>query len=80
MSTAVSTAFSPGAAGALPGPDWLAARRRAAAHRFATTPLPSPEEEVWRYSRIGDLDLSEHTPIPAGRPGFDDDEFVQMAA
>lgn len=80
MSPVVSAAFSPDAAGALPGPDWLVARRCAAADRFATTPLPSPEEEVWRNSRIGDLDLAEHTPIPAGRPDFDDDEFVQMAA
>lgn len=80
MSNAVSTAFSTDAAGALPGSDWLVGRRRAAADRFATTPLPSPEEEVWRYSRIGDLDLSQYAPVAPGPVGFDDDELVQLAA
>ena len=25
-------------------------------------PMPTPEEEVWRYSRIGELDLDRYTP------------------
>jgi Fe-S cluster assembly protein SufD len=35
------------------------------AARLADTQLPTSEEEIWRYSRIGDLDLSAyvHTPI-----------------
>lgn len=45
-----------------PGPAWLVERRRAAAERFAATPLPSTDEEVWRYSRIGDLDLDRFRP------------------
>jgi len=56
----------------LPGPDWLVERRRAAAERFAATPLPSAEEEVWRYSRIGDLDLAGRRlagPDDATAPG-----------
>jgi Fe-S cluster assembly protein SufD len=46
----------------LPGPAWLVERRRAAAERFAASELPSAEEEVWRYSRIGDLDLDRYRP------------------
>ena len=26
--------------------------------------MPSAEEEIWRYSRIGDLDLDQFTPQP----------------
>lgn len=79
MTTAVSTAFSPDAARALSGPDWLVTRRRAAADRFATLELPTPEEEVWRYSRIADLELSRYAPIEPGAPDFDDDELVRLA-
>ena len=28
--------------------------------------MPSAEEEIWRYTRIGDLDLARYTPVPAG--------------
>jgi Fe-S cluster assembly protein SufD len=62
----MTTAFSIDAAGALPGPEWLVARRRTAAERFAGTDLPSTDEEVWRYSRIDELDLSSFTPAPTG--------------
>jgi Fe-S cluster assembly protein SufD len=50
---------------ALPGPDWLKARRAAAFERFEATPLPTDAEEVWRYSRIADLDLDRFGPAPA---------------
>jgi Fe-S cluster assembly protein SufD len=46
-------------AGALPGPDWLRERRRAAAERLAESSLPSVDEEVWRYSRIAELEPSD---------------------
>ena len=39
------------------GPDWLRSRRTAAAERFAAASLPSTDEEVWRYSRIAELDI-----------------------
>jgi Fe-S cluster assembly protein SufD len=39
-----------------------AARSAVAAERFAAAPLPSTEEEVWRYSRIDELDLDRLTP------------------
>jgi Fe-S cluster assembly protein SufD len=54
--------FGPTAARDLPGPDWLQARRRRAAERLADAVLPSVDEEVWRYSRIGELDLSRFAP------------------
>jgi len=52
----------------LPGPDWLTRRRSSAFERFATTPLPTVEEEVWRYSRIPELDLGGYSPLDGGVP------------
>jgi Fe-S cluster assembly protein SufD len=60
----VST-FTPDAAVALAGPDWLRARRAAAAEAFAAATLPTTDEEVWRYSRVDDLDLDAFVPAPA---------------
>ncbi len=45
------------AARAIDGPEWLRARRVEAAERASATAFPSTEEEIWRYSRIGELDL-----------------------
>jgi Fe-S cluster assembly protein SufD len=60
------------AAGALGGPDWLVERRRRAIEALAGAPLPSTDEEVWRYSRVADLDLDEWTlavgPQSTGTP------------
>ncbi len=58
----------------MPGAPWLVARRRAALERVAAQPLPTTDEEVWRYSRIDELDLEQFTPalprsgatVPAG--------------
>jgi len=36
--------------------------RLEAAERFATAPLPTPGEEIWRYSRIDQLDLERFVP------------------
>ena len=47
------------------GPGWLQGRREAALERFSTTAMPSPEAEVWRYSRIDELDLDRYVPAPA---------------
>jgi Fe-S cluster assembly protein SufD len=47
------------------GPGWLQGRRAAAHERFEAAALPSPEAEVWRYSRIGELDLDRYVPAPA---------------
>jgi Fe-S cluster assembly protein SufD len=55
--------FGPTAARSLPGPDWLRARRGAAVDRLDGAHLPSVDEEVWRYSRIGELDLDRYEPL-----------------
>jgi Fe-S cluster assembly protein SufD len=66
--------FSPDAARELPGPDWLVDRRVAAAERLATVEWPTAAEEIWRYSRIGELDLSRFRPVPAAQMGEPGDE------
>jgi Fe-S cluster assembly protein SufD len=38
------------------------AERVAAAERFASAQLPTPDEEIWRYSRIDQLDLDRFSP------------------
>lgn len=53
-------AFTPEAVGELNGP-WQA-ERLAAAERFAAATLPTPDEEIWRYSRIAELDLDRFAP------------------
>jgi Fe-S cluster assembly protein SufD len=52
--------FSVDAIAALAGP--LAARRAGAAERFAASARPTTEDEVWRYSRVDELDLDRLTP------------------
>ncbi|MDE0604674.1 MAG: Fe-S cluster assembly protein SufD [bacterium] len=56
----IETQFTPDAAGAIPGPDWLVQRRIAAAEQVAAASMPSVEDEVWRYTPIGQLDLSQY--------------------
>ena len=43
----------------------MQARRAEAYERFAAGSLPTEAEEVWRYSRIGALDLDAYAPLPA---------------
>src|SRR5215510_7715604 len=66
--------FTPDVARALPGPDWLAARRAAAVERLAEVEWPTEREEIWRYSRIGELDLSKFRPVPPEQMGEPGDE------
>jgi len=56
------------AAAAVEGPAWLRGPRMAAAERAAAAPLPTTAEEIWRYSRIGELDPDRYQPVapPAG--------------
>jgi len=67
--------FTPESAAALPGPAWLQRRRSAAAEAFASSVLPSEKDEVWRYSRIDQLDLDRYRPsgidpvVPSNDPG-----------
>ncbi|HVN49934.1 MAG TPA: hypothetical protein VMT43_00805, partial [Acidimicrobiales bacterium] len=65
---ALTSTFDPAVAGALPGPEWLRARRQAAAERLVGIELPTSEEEVWRYSPIDDLDLDSFSLLTADRP------------
>ena len=58
----VVPAFTVDAARELGGPSWLVEQRVAAAERFAAAPWPTTEEEIWRYSRIDELDLERFTP------------------
>jgi hypothetical protein len=51
----VVSVFAPDQARSLDGPEWLREWRRDAAERVSASPLPTADEEVWRYSRIGDL-------------------------
>ncbi len=56
--------------GAIQGPDWLRDSRVVAAERALESPMPDTHEEVWRYSRVHELDISEFTlsagPVGAG--------------
>ena len=65
--------FTIDVADALGGPDWLRRRRVAAAEVATSMSLPTAEAEVWRYSRIGDLDLARYTPIDATEVVVGDD-------
>jgi Fe-S cluster assembly protein SufD len=64
--------FTPEHAAALPGAPWLQQRRTAAAEAFASGPLPTEKEEVWRYSRIDDLDLDRYPAPGSGAHGSTD--------
>ena len=58
--------FTADAAVALPGPPWLRALRGAAAERALASPSPTEAEEIWRYSRIGELDLDRYVLAQPG--------------
>jgi len=69
------TTFTPDAARALGGPEWLMRRRDAAAQRLAELSWPTSAEEIWRYSAIDRFDPDRYSPIPAdeiGTPGVED--------
>ena len=57
--------FSVAHAAALPGAGWLQKRRVKAAEALRDTPLPTPAEEEWRYSPVGELRLDSYRPAPA---------------
>src|SRR4051812_21943304 len=63
---AVPMDFDAAASDRLPGPTWLQARRSVAAGRFSASALPTTAEEVWRYSRIAELDLDVFAPVVDG--------------
>ncbi|MBV8160586.1 MAG: Fe-S cluster assembly protein SufD [Acidimicrobiia bacterium] len=57
------SAFTHDTAALMEGPEWLRPRRAAALERFDDAGLPTEAEEVWRYSRISDLDLDLYVPV-----------------
>ena len=59
------SSFNADAVAALGGPSWLAERRRSGTEQLASAALPTTEEEVWRYSRIDDLDLERYEAAAA---------------
>jgi Fe-S cluster assembly protein SufD len=70
----VAGAFTIDAARALGGPAWLVDRRVAAAEQLAAVAWPTPAEEIWRYSRVDELDLDRYRPFLAdelGAPGVE---------
>jgi Fe-S cluster assembly protein SufD len=67
MRGAPLSSFTAHDAAALGGPEWLQTARRAAFGRFAASPLPTASEELWRYSRIAELDLDDYTVASPGR-------------
>jgi Fe-S cluster assembly protein SufD len=55
-------------------PSWLSDLRATALAEFGNSSPPTDEEEIWRYSRINDVDLSSYaaTASTASRPALGD--------
>lgn len=68
--------FTIDAARALGGPEWLVARRVAAAERLGDVSWPTDAEEIWRYSRINQLDLDRFRPLVGEELGAVGEERV----
>jgi Fe-S cluster assembly protein SufD len=62
----------------------MRARRAAALERFDDVGLPTEAEEIWRYSRISDLDLDLYAPVEgdagSGVPGGAADSIEAVGA
>ena len=68
-----SVSFNAEVARSLGGPEWLCERRLVALERFAESPPPAVDEDLWRYSSISDLDLDSYgqsgqSPEPSRTP------------
>ena len=63
----ILSTFTPETASSLPGLPWLQQRRAAAAEAFSSSVLPTEKDEVWRYSRIDELDLDRFRPSGTAR-------------
>jgi Fe-S cluster assembly protein SufD len=63
----------------------MVARRLAALDRFVASPAPVLEEDLWRYSRVAEIDLGRYVPSGTGstagsRTVFAADTWPQSAA
>ncbi|MSV67480.1 MAG: hypothetical protein F2877_00245, partial [Actinobacteria bacterium] len=70
----MSNSFTPEASLDLGGPEWLSNRRLRAIETLKDVEWPTADEEIWRYSRVGDLDLAKYRPMSGaelGQPGID---------
>ncbi len=67
-------AFSADVSAGLPGPDWLASIRRLTIDGLGGVAHPDTDEEIWRYSRIDEVDLDRYSPLKTQR---DTDTIVQ---
>lgn len=72
------SAFSPDALRTF-SDDW-GEFRLAAAERFAAAPMPTSDEEIWRYSRIDTFDLAAFTPAPSQTAVTGPDDLVSYLA
>ncbi len=72
--------LTPQLSAALAGPEWLRARRAAAASTIESTPIPSTEQELWRYSRVSDINLDHYSLAVegAGKLSADAEELVGL--
>ncbi len=70
----ISKSFSTDVARGLGGPSWLVDRRVRASGSLDSITWPTSAEEIWRYSRIEDLDLEKYRPVSAERLGAADNE------
>jgi Fe-S cluster assembly protein SufD len=69
----LSSEFNADAVANLPGPAWLLDLRRGSWELFSSLDWPKESEEIWRYSRIQELDLSRYAPsAPRGTVALDD--------
>jgi Fe-S cluster assembly protein SufD len=68
--------FSAEGSAALAGPGWLRDRRAAGYEAFASTLLPSEEEEVWRYTPIDQLSLKRYEAVSANGETPDGSEYA----
>ncbi len=61
--------FTVDAARSLGGPDWLVERRIGALEQFNGSLPPAVDEDLWRYSRISELDLGGYLPSGSSAAG-----------
>ena len=54
---------------ALDGPDWMQRRREQALEQLTGIAWPTTKDEIWRYSRIDELDLDTFRPVTIGDIG-----------
>jgi Fe-S cluster assembly protein SufD len=70
----ITSTFTPDSSRAVGGPDWLVERRLRAAEQLSAMSWPTPDEEIWRYSRIDQLDLDRYRPASLDELGAPGDE------